>query len=127
MIGTRFSSRSRHPELFSKKCVLRNFAKYTEKYLCHSLFFSPATLLEKRLWHSCFPENFEEFLKTSFLAEYLWWQLLQFFRYSSFMILPFFNALYLTLLCLAHFQFKIACRVRVAYFREENQQFIQFL
>ena len=27
---------------------------------------STATLLKKRLWHSCFPENFKKFLRTSF-------------------------------------------------------------
>ena len=42
-----------------RKGVLRNFAKFTGKHLCQSLFFSkvagqPATLLKKRLWHMCF-------------------------------------------------------------------------
>ena len=42
---------------FVKKDVLRNFAKFTGKYLCQSLFFNkvaglrPETLLKKRLWH----------------------------------------------------------------------------
>ena len=27
----------------------------------------PATLLKKRLWHRCFPVNFEKFLRTPFL------------------------------------------------------------
>ena len=41
-------------------------AKFTGKHLCQSLFFNkveglrPATLLKKRLWHSCFPVNFVE-------------------------------------------------------------------
>ena len=45
------------PEVFYKKGVLRNFAKFTGKYLCHSLFFNkvtdlrPATSSKKRLWH----------------------------------------------------------------------------
>ena len=48
--------RSSRPEVFCKKCILRNFAKFTGKYLCQSLFFNkvaglmPATLLKKRLW-----------------------------------------------------------------------------
>ena len=56
-----------------KKCVLRNFAKFTGKHLCQSLFFDkvadlrPATLLKKRLWHRCFPVNFVKFLRTHFL------------------------------------------------------------
>ena len=31
--------RSSHPEVFCKKGVLRNFAKFTGKYLCQSLLF----------------------------------------------------------------------------------------
>ena len=56
-----------------KKGVLRNFTKFTGKYLCQSLFFNkvaglrPATLLKKRLWHRCFPVNFAKFLRTPFL------------------------------------------------------------
>ena len=52
---------------------LKNFTKFTGKYLCQSLFFDkvaglrPATLLKKRLWHRCFPVNFVKFLRTSFL------------------------------------------------------------
>ena len=57
-----------------KKVFLRNFAKFTGKHLCQSLFFKvadlrPATLLKKRLWHSCFPVNFAKFLRTSFLQD----------------------------------------------------------
>ena len=32
--------RSRRPEVFCKKGVLRNFAKFTGKHLCQSLFFN---------------------------------------------------------------------------------------
>ena len=58
----------RPPELFFKKGVLRNFAKFTGKHLCLSLFFDKvtglrsATLLKERLWHRCFPMNFANFL-----------------------------------------------------------------
>ena len=41
------------PEVFCKKCVLRNFAK--------------ESLLKKRLWHRCFPVNFAKFIRTPFL------------------------------------------------------------
>ena len=74
--------RSSRPEVFYKKGVLRNFAKYTGKQLCQSLFFnkvadlSLATLLKKRLWHRCFPDNFAKFRRTFFLAEHLRWLLL---------------------------------------------------
>ena len=70
------------PEVFCKKNVLRNFAKFTGKHLCQSLFFNKiaglrsATLLKKRLWHRYFPMNFAKFLTTPFIIEYLWWLLL---------------------------------------------------
>ena len=65
--------RSSRPEVFYKKGVLRNFAKFVGKHLCQSLFFNkvaglrPATLLKKKLWHRCLPVNFEKFLRTPFL------------------------------------------------------------
>ena len=72
--------RSSRPEVFCKKGVLRNFANFTRKHLCHSLFFNKvaglATLLKKRLWHRCFPVKFVKFLRTSFFIEHLWWLLL---------------------------------------------------
>ena len=73
---------SSRPDVFCKKGVLRNFTKFTGKQLCQSLFFNkvaglrPATLLKKRLWHSCFPVNFVKFLRTPFFIEHLWWLLL---------------------------------------------------
>ena len=53
-----------------RKGVLRNFAKFTGKQLCQSLFLNKvaglrtATLLKKRLMHRCFPVNFAKFLRT---------------------------------------------------------------
>ena len=50
--------------VFCKKDVFENFAKFTEKRFCQSLFFNkvaglrPATLLKKRLCHRRFPMNF---------------------------------------------------------------------
>ena len=35
-----FINRSSRPEVFCRKGVLRNFAKFTGKHLCQSLFFS---------------------------------------------------------------------------------------
>ena len=52
--------------------VLKNFAKFTGKHLCQSLFFNrvaslrPVTLLQKRPRHRCFPVNSVEFLGTPF-------------------------------------------------------------
>ena len=76
-----------------KKSVLRNFAKFTGKHLCQSLYLNnvlglwPATLLKQRLWRSCFPVNFGKFLRTPFLTEHLRWLLL--WRVSSYSILLF--------------------------------------
>ena len=50
-----------------RKGVLINFAKFTEKHLCQSLFFNRKILLKKQLWHRCFPANFAKFLRTPFL------------------------------------------------------------
>ena len=55
-----------------KKGVLKNFAKFTGKHLCQSLFLiesqaPPGTLLKRRLWHRCFPLNFAKFLRIPFL------------------------------------------------------------
>ena len=61
----RKKNRKSHRRCSVKKGVLRNFAKITEKHLCQSL--RSATLLKKRLWHRCFPVNFEKFLRTPFL------------------------------------------------------------
>ena len=65
--------RSSHQGCSIIKSVLRNFAKFTGKHLCKTLFFNKvaglrlATLLKKRLWRTCFPVNFEKFLRTPFL------------------------------------------------------------
>ena len=87
--------RSSRPEVFCKKSVLGNFAKFAGKHLCQSLFLnkvaglvfscirtdlllkSPysvgiqedtraATLLKKRLWRRRFPVNFLKFPRTLF-------------------------------------------------------------
>ena len=64
------------------KGVLRNLIKFTGKHLRQSLFLnkvaglSPAALLEKRLWHRCFPANLVKFLRTPIFTEQLWWLLL---------------------------------------------------
>ena len=51
------------PEVFCKKDVLRNFAKFNGKHLCQR----PAILLKERRWHRCFHVNFSKFLRTPFL------------------------------------------------------------
>ena len=62
--------RSSRPEVFCKKGVLRNFAKFTGKHLCQSFCFSKVAclcLLKKRLRHRCFPLNFAKLLRIPFL------------------------------------------------------------
>ena len=79
--------RSSRPEMFCKKGVLKNFTKFTGKYLRWSLFLiklqavavggrqvvagrllqAEATLLKKKLWYWCFPLSFAKFLRTPFL------------------------------------------------------------
>ena len=73
--------RSCQQRFSARNGVLRNFAKFTGKHLCQS----PAILLQKRLWHSCFPVNFIKFLRTAFFIEHLWW-LLQAIRFLNIFI-----------------------------------------
>ena len=58
-------TRSSRPEVFCKKGVLRNFAKFTGKHLWQSLFFNKVAGL------------FGEFLGTPCFTEHLWWLLLK--------------------------------------------------
>ena len=56
------------PKVFFEKVVLKSFAKFTGKHLCGILVFNKvaglrsATLLKKRLSHSCFPVKLVKFL-----------------------------------------------------------------
>ena len=74
--------RSSRPEVFCKKGILRNFAKFTRKHLCQRLSFNkvagPAIFLKKRLGHRFFPVNFAKFLRTPFFTEHVRWLLLAF-------------------------------------------------
>ena len=58
VLGNAFN-RSSVPEVFCKKSVLRNFAKFIGKHLCHSLFFNKVADLS--------PVNFAKFVRTRFL------------------------------------------------------------
>ena len=53
------------PEVFYKK-KLKNFAIFTGKHLCLSLF-NKVFLIKKRLQHKCFPVNIVKFLRTPIL------------------------------------------------------------
>ena len=65
------------PEVFCKKVVLKNFAKFTRKHLCQSLFFWPATLLKKTMAQVLWCEFCKSF-KNTFFTEHLRWLLLNF-------------------------------------------------
>ena len=58
-------NRSSRLEVFCEKGVLRNFAKFTGKHLCQSLFFNKVA----GLWHRCFPCEFCEISKNNFLQD----------------------------------------------------------
>ena len=63
--------RNSGPEVFCKKVVLRNLAKFTGKHLCQSLFLNKVAGLRR------FPVNFMKFLGALYFIEHLWWQLLK--------------------------------------------------
>ena len=58
-------SRSSRAEVFCKKGVPENFAKFTGKHLCLSLFFKRETL------HRCFSLNFAKFSRRRFFIKHL--------------------------------------------------------
>ena len=67
---TLFYVQKQPQEVFCKRGVLGNFAKFIGKHLCQSLSFNKvATLLKERLWHRCFPVNFAKFLRIPFLQK----------------------------------------------------------
>ena len=65
-----------------KNGILKNFTKFTGKHQRQSLFSNSvgglrlATLLKKRVWHSCFPMNLANFQEHRFyrkpLGDYFW-------------------------------------------------------
>ena len=97
-----FYFRSSRPDMFCKKGVLENFAKFYGKHLCQSLFFNkvaalrpatllniflkPATLFKWSLWDRCFPVNFTKFLRTPFFTEQLRWLLFLFQYFLTFAV-----------------------------------------
>ena len=96
--------RSSHRRCSTRKGVVRNFAKFTGKDLCQSLFCNkvtglrPATLLKKRLWRRCFPVNFAKFLGQLFLQNTPGRLLLEFQLFSVLLWRPFQTFLYIAFL-----------------------------
>ena len=59
--------KSNHSQMFFKIGVLKNFAIFTGKYLCQSLFLiklQAFKFVKKRLQHRSFPVNIAKFLRT---------------------------------------------------------------
>ena len=65
--------RSSCPEVLCKKGVLRNFVKFTGKYLCQGLIFNKVAGIRS----ATFPVNFVKFLRAPFFIEHFWWLLLK--------------------------------------------------
>ena len=60
--------KSSRTKVFCKKGVLRNFAKFTENHLCHSLFFatSACNFIKKETLAQVFSCEFHEISKNTF-------------------------------------------------------------
>ena len=78
--------RSSCPEVFFKKSVLRNFAKFTRKHLCQRLFFNKVACnyIKKEALVQVFSCEFCELSKSTFFYRTpLWWLLLKILLYSN--------------------------------------------
>ena len=70
------------PEVFYKKGILKNFAKFTEKDLRQSLFFNKVagySFIKKETIAQMFSCEFCEIFKNTFFTEHLRWLLLKYF------------------------------------------------
>ena len=66
--------RSNRLYIFCKLGVPKNFAKFTEKYLCWSLFLKGLmtwNFIKKRIQHMYFPVNFEKFFRKTLFTDHL--------------------------------------------------------
>ena len=64
------------PEVFCKKHFLKNFAKFTGKHMCQSLFFNKVAgglhFIKKETLAHVFSFQFCEISKNTFFTEHLW-------------------------------------------------------
>ena len=70
------------PDVFCKKGVLKNFAKFSGQHLSQSLLFNKVAGLRyqlylKKISHKCLPVNSAQFLRTPLYTEHLRWLLLK--------------------------------------------------
>ena len=61
-----YQNRSSRPEVFCKKGSLRNFAKFTGKHLCQSLFFNKVAGVSKETLAQVFSCEFCKISKNTF-------------------------------------------------------------
>ena len=66
LVHLELTFRSSHPGVFYKKGVLKNFAKFTGKHQCQSLFFN-----KKETLAQVFSCEYCEIFKNTFYAEHL--------------------------------------------------------
>ena len=59
-------------EVLCKKSCLRNFAKFTGKHLCQSLFFKKSLFIKKETLAQDLSYEFYEISKNTFSTELLW-------------------------------------------------------
>ena len=80
------------PEAVVRRCPVKKvFLEISQENTCTRDSFL-ITLLEKSLWHKCFPVNFAKFLRTPIFTEHLRWLLLH-FQISNFCQTSFFHEL----------------------------------
>ena len=71
---TEKQSRISHRRCSVRKGVIRNFAKFTGKHLCQSLFFNKVAghVIKKEILAQAFSCEFCKISKNTFFAEHLW-------------------------------------------------------
>ena len=79
------NTRSSHQRCSIIKCVLINFAKFTGKHLCQSLFLNKVAglrpqvcnFIKKETLAPVFSGEFREIYQNTFFTEHLWWLFLE--------------------------------------------------
>ena len=71
LLGKLFSEATTGDAL-SKKGVLKNFAKFTRKYLCQGLFFNNVNFIKKETLAQLLSCKFCEISKNTCFTEHLW-------------------------------------------------------
>ena len=72
-LGSNHKVDSVFAEAVTQRCSGKNLFLKTSQNSQGNTCLRPATLLKKRLQHSCFPVNFVKFLRTHFLTDHLQW------------------------------------------------------